>query len=664
MSLLFSPIRIRSLKLPNRIVMPAMHLNFTMDGMVNKKLIEFYRLRAKGGCGLLQIGGCPVDPEAGGEYMIGVNGDKYLPGLKSLVDVIHSEGSHCGLQLYHAGRYTYSFFLGGKQPPSASATLSGLTREMSREMTVEEIRKTVQDFADSAARVKEAGFDVVEVIASAGYLVNQFFSPLTNLRTDEYGGSLENRLRFGVEVVQAIRRAVGPDFPITVRLSGNDFVEGSNTNKENALLAKALEAAGADMFNVTGGWHESRVPQITNALPRAGFAYLARNVKRLVKAPVAAANRINTPEMAEQLLRDGWCDLVSLGRALITDAEWPLKAREGRSADILHCISCNQECLDNIFQLKPLGCLVNPRVGHEDEPEAPKTPAKKVLVLGGGPAGLTAAATLARRGHSVEVVEKRERVGGQVFAASVAPNKSEFATLAETLFRQATLAGATVATNVELDEKGIVARRPDLVVLATGGQPLRPPIEGLDRPEVVEAMAVLDERRSVGQRVVVIGGGPIGVEAALYAAAIGTIEPETAAFLLRHRAEDPETIRALLWRGNKQVTLVEMQSAVGQGIGKSTKWIAMKEIKEMGVEVLTQARVVRIDDAGAHLDTPEGARTIPVDTVILAAGMTAHNPYANLAARMGDKVVVVGDAGGVSDAAGAIRDAYRKLRAV
>lgn len=665
MNHLFSPVKIGNLTVKNRIVMPAMHLNYTADSMVNEKVIAFYEARAKGGAGLLMVGPCPVNEEAGGELMIGVNDDRFIPGLKQLSKSIHDSGAKCGVQMYHAGRYTYSFFLDGKQAPSASATMSGLTHEMSREMTLDDIKRTIEDFASCAQRIKNSGYDIVEIIGSAGYLINQFYSPLTNKRTDEYGGSAENRRRFGIEVVQAVRKAVGPDFTISLRLSGNDFVPGSNTNKENADFATYLEKAGANMFNVTGGWHETKVPQITFALPRGGFSYLARNVKKKVKVPVAAANRINRPELADKLIKEGWCDMVSLGRALITDAEWPNKAMENRSEDIVHCIACNQRCLDNVFQLRPVSCMVNPHAGHEDEKEADLKKKKSVLVIGGGPAGLSAAITAAKRGHDVTILEKKDKVGGQIPAAAAAPGKEEFHSVVRDLKRQAELNNVKTECGVNADKDEVNKRKPDVLVLATGAEALFPPIKGLDHPKVKEAVHFMENRDvPEGEKVVVIGGGPIGVETALYNSEIGTLKPEVASFLLMHDAEKPEVIRDLLWNGNYQVTLIDMLPKVGQAIGKSTRWVALKEAREMGVEIVVKAIAREIDDEGVHIEVDGEQRLLPADTVILAAGMKPFNPLADLADGFDGEIITIGDANKIADAAVAIEDGYLKLREI
>ncbi|MBE9547170.1 MAG: NADH:flavin oxidoreductase, partial [Proteobacteria bacterium] len=386
MEALFTPIDIGNLKLKNRIVMPAMHLNYTPDGEVTDKLIAFYEERAKGGAALIIVGGCAVDEYGGYLNMIGISDDRFIPGLKRLTDVVHRHGALIASQLFHGGRYIHSSFI-GRSPVAPSPIASGLTREEPREMTIEDIKYTTDSFARAAERAKEAGFDAVEIIGSAGYLITQFLSPITNKRTDEYGGSFENRMRFGLEVAGAVRNAVGKDFTVLIRLGGNDFMPGGNTNREIRLFAAELEKCGIDAFDITGGWHESRVPQITMGVPRGGYTYLARGVKKVVSKPVISCNRINDPFLADKIIREGSADMAGFARGLIADPEMPNKARNGRLNEITPCIGCNQGCLDNVFVMKPIECMVNPRAGRElDAPPISKTETpKKVMVIGGGP---------------------------------------------------------------------------------------------------------------------------------------------------------------------------------------------------------------------------------------------------------------------------------------
>ena len=357
---LFSPITIRSMSLRNRIVMTAMHLGYTPASEVTDRLIAFYRARASGGAGLIIVGGCVIDEFGGMLGMIGIRDDCFIPGLEKLTAAVKGEGAGIAAQLYQAGRYTHSVMIGGRKPFSSSAVRSRLTGETPRALELEEIPGVQDAFASAALRAKKAGFDAVEVLGSAGYLISQFLSPITNLREDRYGGPLENRMRFGLEVVEKVRRAVGPDYPILMRLAGNDFMPGSHTNREARIFAAEAEKAGIDLFNVTGGWHETRVPQLSTFVPRSAYVYLAQGVKSAVSVPVIASNRINDPQLAEDILREGQADLVTMARGLIADPELPNKAREGRTEEICRCIACNQGCFDSIFNLRSVTCLVNP----------------------------------------------------------------------------------------------------------------------------------------------------------------------------------------------------------------------------------------------------------------------------------------------------------------
>jgi 2,4-dienoyl-CoA reductase (NADPH2) len=347
MEFLFTPIKVGSLTLKNRIVMPAMHLGYCNDqSEVTDRLVAFYEERARGGAALLFVGGCPVDEYACSmKEMIGLSDDRFIPGLKKLTDAVHRHDTFVAAQLFHGGRYVRSGMI-GRQPIAPSPIASAITREVPREMTLDNIQDTISNFAQAARRAKLAGFDAVEVLAGTGYLISEFFSPLTNQRTDEYGGSPDKRMRFGIEVAWAIREAVGPGYTVIFRIAGNDFMAGGNTNKEAAQFAYMLEQHGVDAFSITGGWHETMLPQITMDVPRGAFVHLASGVKAAVTKPVVACNRINDPGLAEEIIRDGRADLVGLARALLADPEFPVKAMTGRAKEIVPCIGCNQGCLD------------------------------------------------------------------------------------------------------------------------------------------------------------------------------------------------------------------------------------------------------------------------------------------------------------------------------
>ena len=389
--LLFTPIQIGKLKLRNRIVMQAMHLEWAEQGQVTPRFIEFYRQRARGGVGLVTVGGCAIDVAGSyGPTMISLASDEYLPGFRDLARAIKDEGAAASAQLFHAGRYSSSKAT-GVQSLSASAIASRLTRETPKELSVEDIKALIGLYSDSAQRAVEAGFDAVEVIAGTGYLISQFLSPVSNHRKDEYGGSFENRLRFGLEVASGIRGRIGKDVPLLFRVSGHELVEGGNTQRDLIAFYREFAKGGVDAINLTTGWHESRVPQITMEVPAGAFKYFARYVKKNVDVPVIASVRINHPGIAERILANGYADLVGLARPLLADPEFPRKAQQGRADLIRPCVACNQGCLDNMFSGREVGCLINPRAGKElDFPLAPSSERKKVLVVGAGPAGLEA----------------------------------------------------------------------------------------------------------------------------------------------------------------------------------------------------------------------------------------------------------------------------------
>ncbi|HHY25490.1 MAG TPA: FAD-dependent oxidoreductase [Desulfitobacterium dehalogenans] len=638
---LFLPIHIGKMELKNRMVLPAMHLNYCPAGEVTDQLIEFYRVRARGGVGLVIIGGCGIDRVGNTLGMIQLDEDRYIPGLQRLVEAVHQEGAKIVTQLYQAGNYASSL-LTGNQPVAPSPLPSKLTKEIPHELTVEEIKKLVQKFSQAAVRTQQAGFDGVEILAGTGYLISEFLSPVTNKRTDEYGGDLSNRMRFALEIVKAIRQGVGPDFPVIARIAGNDFIPGGHTNVEAQTFAKALEEAGVNAINVTGGWHETVVPQITMNVPPAAFRYLARGIKKVVSVPVFASNRITTPELARDILTSGDADLVGFARPILADPHLPLKAQGLDPSPIRPCVACNQGCLDHVFRGKPVACLVNAEAGREAELKAQGkgvknagdtinggtfSPPKKVLVIGAGPAGLEFARVASSQGHDITVWEKSDQPGGQLNLAAAPPDRQDFNRFTEYLVQACKTQGVKLFTNQEanlenlptsIEKEGFTD-----IVLATGALPMNPPFPVEEGAEVIQAWDVLTGKET-GENVVIVGGGSVGVETALYLAGQGTLDAETLRFLIVNQAENTEALAKLLFQGKKRVTLVEMTKGVGRDLGSSTRWAMLADLQRHRVKVLTNTAVKAVRADGVWVEGPEGESLVPGDTVVSAVGSVAN----------------------------------------
>ncbi len=662
-SLLFSPLTINQLTLRNRIVMPAIHLNYTPDGRVSDQLVAFYKERAQGGAGLMIAGGCAINELAGGPIFISIKEDKDIEGLSRLAEAAHAHGAAMGVQLYMAGAYAHAALI-GTQAVSSSVHTSGYTKAEAREMTLAEIDEVQNDFARAAARAKKAGLDMVEILGSAGYLICQFLSPKINQRGDRYGGSLENRMRFGLETVAKVRSAVGPEFCVGIRIAGNDFVPGSHTNEEAAVFAQACVEAGVDLINVTGGWHETLVPQITGELPPGGFSYLARGVRRAVKGgvPVAASNRIHGAEVAEEILARGDADLICMCRPLLADPELPKKTLEGREREIHRCVACNQGCFDAVPLLQPVGCMVNPRAGCESkvpaQPPAAAAPGL-IAVAGGGPAGAMAAITAARRGHKVVLVEAAQNLGGQVAWYNQAVEKPDFATIPVWQEAEMKALGVEVRLGAKADAAYLAAMKPTAVIVATGARPQAPPIPGADLPQVAQAWDVLQGKALPRGRVVVIGGGAVGLETALNLARRGALTPEQTYYLTLFQAETPEVIGRLIAQGSHQVTVVEMLPKVGQDIGRSTRWIVFGKLKRFGVKLRTKVQVKAIEATGVRVLAEGQEELIPADTVVLATGSAPAGDLAEECKALGLKTLVVGDAARAGSVLKSIAQGYQ-----
>jgi len=658
---LFEPISIGPVTLANRVVMTAMHLNYTPVGEVTDQFVNFYAARARGGTGLIIIGGAEINDQASGiDLMVSIKDDRFIPGLARFTDAMHKEGAKTAVQLYMAGAYSFCG-LRGLPVLAPSEFNSYFTRQKTTAMTLDDIERVQQDFVSAARRGKQAGFDAIEVIASAGYLICQFLSPKTNKRDDEYGGSLENRMRFGLETIRRVREEIGPDTALIVRVAGNDFVPDSHTNREARIFARAVQEAGADCINVTGGWHESRVPQITMDLPQAGYVYLARGIKEVVDVPVVGCNRINDPFVAEEVLREGVADLVGVARGLIADPEFVKKAREGRPDEIRRCVACNQRCFDHVFQLLPVGCMVNPRAGKEAETEfGPAKEPKKILVAGAGPAGCELAVTAAQRGHTVILCDREDHIGGQVAWSAPATNKHDFHYIFDYFRAVLPKYGVEVRAGVEVTPDLVAREKPDVVVVATGAAPFKPPIDAVEQPNVFQAWDVLAGKARTGAHVVVVGGGSVGLETAIFLAVKGTISPEQLYFLTLHDAESTEVLRELMVKGVKKVTVIEMLKRMGQDVGQSTRWVLLKELQMRGVTLINEATMKDIRPGEVvYTDSQGNDVTVQADSVVLAMGSRPESSLVKALEEAGfTNVLAIGDAKKVGRIGNALDDGF------
>ncbi len=657
---LFEPIQIGPVGLPNRVVMTAMHLNYSPNGEVNDQFINFYEARAAGGAGLIIVGGAEINDQAAGiDLMLSIKDDRNIPGLRSFTDRIHEYETKVAIQLYMAGAYSFCS-LKGLPILAPSEYTSYFTRQKTTPMTLDDIERVQHDFVEATRRAKEAGFDAVEVIASAGYLICQFLSPKTNKREDQYGGSLENRMRFGLETISRVREAAGPDMAVIVRVAGNDFVPGSHTNKESRVFAAAAQNAGADCINVTGGWHESRVPQITMDLPHAGYVYLAGGIKENVSVPVVGCNRINDPYVAEEVLKEGVADLVGVARGLIADPDFVNKAKSGKSDEIRRCVACNQKCFDHVFALQPVGCLVNPRAGKESKTVIkPTENRKKIVVAGAGPAGCEFALRAAERGHKVILCDQESEIGGQVYWAANATKKTDFHYILDYYKAVLPRRGVETRLQTEVTSDMIATEKPDMVVVATGAAPFKPPIEAVEAPYVYQSWDVLKGNAQTGKNVVIVGGGSVGLETAIFLAEKGTISPQQLYFLTVHQAETQETLRELALKGIKNVTVIEMTRRMGQDVGPSTRWVIMKELELRGVKLVTQAKMKEIHEKQVIYTGQDGVDvSIVADSVVLAMGSRPENSLAKALELSGVEVHVIGDAKRCGRIGNAIDDGF------
>jgi 2,4-dienoyl-CoA reductase (NADPH2) len=651
---LLAPLDLGFVTLRNRMVMGAMHTRLeTLDRPV-ERLVAFFRARSRGEIGLILTGG--FAPNVLGRLEDGapiLADDSEQSMHRAITDAVHEEGGRIALQILHAGRYAKH-----AECVAPSAVRAPINRHVPRAMTVAEIRASIDDFVHAALLARDGGYDGVEIMGSEGYLLNQFTALHTNHRVDEYGGSFDGRVKFPVDLVAAVRRAVGRQFIIVYRISALDLVEDGMPAGEVAELARRIEAAGADILNTGIGWHESSVPTIAASVPRAAWSFAVDNVKQAVRIPVIASNRINVPELAERLLADGHADLVSMARPLLADPDFARKVRLGQSAAINTCIACNQACLDRIFTARSASCLVNPRAGREIEfATGAAVSAKKIAVVGAGPAGMAFAINAAERGHALTLFEAGERIGGQLNLAKAVPGKSEFGEMLRYFANRLDALHVKIRLNCRVQALELAQGGFDEVVVAAGVRPRVPDFPGVDHPVVVSYADVLARRCTPGQRVAIIGAGGIGFDVAEFLLGDPEESLAPAAFLTAWHVDpanrrdggldtgDAEAVTVASHRPRRQVYLLQRnEQKLGARLGKTTGWVVKARLRREGVAMLGGVTYDSLDDQGLHYWREGSRHTLAVDTVVICAGQESEQGLVEELRALGVAAHVIGGA--------------------
>lgn len=623
---LLAPLDLGFTKLKNRVLMGSMHtgLEEAPDGF--ERMAAYFGERARGGVGLIVTGG--VAPNEAGCVAPGaakLTTDDEAKQHQILTRAVHQEGGKIAMQILHAGRYAFHENL-----VSASAIKAPINFFKPRALEPTEIRDHINDYANCALLARQAGYDGVEIMGSEGYLINQFIVLKTNNRSDDWGGSFENRTRFPVEIIRRVREKVGQDFIIVYRLSMIDLVKNGSSWDEVVQLAEKIEQAGVTIINTGIGWHEARVPTIATVVPRAAFTWVTARLKGRVSVPLVTSNRINTPEVAEDVLARGDADMISMARPFLADADFVKKASEGRADEINTCIGCNQACLDHIFLGKISSCLVNPRACHETELQyLPTAHKKKIAVVGAGPAGLSCSIVAAERGHAVTLFEQNDTIGGQFNMANQIPGKEEFNETLRYYDKQLALTGVETRLSLKATAAQLLNEKYDEVILATGVRPRKPKIDGIDAPNVLSYVDVLLHKKPVGKRVAIVGAGGIGFDVAMFVTQQHTATSLDLDEFLREWGVDKSyqnpgglaSERLQPPDPEREVYLLQRKpNKIGETLGKTTGWIHRVTLKQRNVRMINGVAYNRIDDRGLHITLKDTSKLLEVDTVIICAG--------------------------------------------
>jgi len=653
---LLEPLDLGFTQLRNRVLMGSMHTGLEENKEGLHKLAAFYEERARGGVGLIVTGG--FSPNLRGRltpFSAEFSKVKHAKAHQVVTEAVHKHGGKIALQLLHAGRYAMHPFA-----QSASGIKAPIAKFAPSEMSPRQIKKTIAAFANSAELAQVAGYDGVEIMGSEGYLINQFICKRTNMRYDEWGGSYEKRMRFPLEIVKAMREAVGKDFIIIFRLSMLDLVEQGSTFEDVVLLAQKLEEAGVTIINTGIGWHEARVPTIATQVPRGAFSWVTEKVKPYVSIPVVTCNRINTPDEAERILSSGQADMVSMARPFLADPDFVNKAAQDQAQFINTCIGCNQACLDNVFKGKRASCLVNPRACYETEIVVqPADDRKSIAVVGAGPAGLACATTLAQRGHKVDLIEKNDRIGGQFRLAMQIPGKEEFRETIRYFANQVDASGVNLKLDTEATFEMLL--KYDEVVMAAGVEPRKLNLEGIEQEKVVDYQTLIRDKTPVGEKVAIVGAGGIGVDVAtmLTEPPSHSLDDWLHEWGIDKNMEHPGGLYPYPDAMSDKTVWVMQRKAgrVGKGPGKTTGWIHKRTLEKRGVNLMGGVNYEKIDDQGLHITVNKEPKVLDADSVIICAGQVSVRPFEDMWQEFGGKLHVIGGA----DYAGEL-DAVRAIR--